>query len=161
VTMAYEDVLIMLEALHEKIERVSVEQKVVGPKREREVDELLREHREAIEAVKELMRRQRDEERLAALFGAIDENTARFLEAITENTTTTNDLLAELVSKNGAPPFGAPKPVLEEGERLRARLGVGGFGTQAPPERQPVPAVPTGLEVLAATLAKPKASRKS
>lgn len=160
-TMGYEDVLIMLQALHDKIERVSVEQKVVGPKRERQVDELLQEHREAIEAVKELMSRQEDEARLAALFEAMDENTERFLEAITENTTTTNDLLAELVSKDGAPPFGAPKPVLEEGENLRARLGVGGFGTQALPKPQLVPAIPSGLEVLAATLTKPKTSRKS
>jgi hypothetical protein len=155
-----DDVLRMLEALYEKLERLSVEQRLTGPRREQEVDELRSEFREAMRRVSELKRRPEDEARLAACFEAIDKNTARLLEAITQNTATTNNLLAELVSKNGAPRFSAPTSVLREGEYLKTQLAIGRMGTEGPgrPFDEPQPAISSGLEVLAATLTKPTAS---
>ena len=156
----YDDILKALESAHESFERMSLEQKLPDPKREREFDKLRKATGEALEQAKELARRQRDDRHLARILREMHKSNTSLLTAIDANAATTNELLLisnarltqleqELV--NGADAaFAADPNVLAEGEFLKAQLG----GVQGTEDPRPLfkdailPPIVGGLDVL-------------
>jgi hypothetical protein len=161
VTVESNDVLNKLEAMIEKLEHMSVQQQASEPKRQRVVDDLIREAQDAVEHVVQWQRRRENEAQIAQAVDAIDKNTATFLRAIKENTATTNQLLTiaearisqieqDIVGRDTSA-FEADPSVLDEGRFLAAQLA-GVEGTEGPGplfKNAVLPVIPTGLEVLA------------
>ena len=160
-TVEYQDVLGKLEAMIEKLENLSLQQQTTDPRRQKVVDELVREAKDAVENVVHWQRRRENDAQLAAFLEAIDRNTTTFLQAINANTSTTHELItvsearlrqveSDLTFQRGRA-FAANPAVLAEGEFLKAQLA-GVEGTERPgPLFKDAPVVqrPTGLEVLA------------
>ncbi len=158
------DVLNKLEAMIEQLEHLSVQQQTTEPKRQKVVDNVIREAQDAIEHVVQWQRRRENESQIAEAVGAIDKNTATFLRAIKENTATTNQLLAvaetrisqieQDISNGDSSAFQADPRILDEARFLQAQLaGVEGTEGAGPLFKDAVFQVtPTGLEVLAAAV---------
>jgi hypothetical protein len=170
VATEHQDVLNKLETIIEKLEHLSVQQQTSEPKRQKVVDELIREAQDAVEHIVQWQRKRENEAHLAELLETIDRNTTTFLHAINANTATTNELLTvsearlrqieqELADSDGTA-FEADPNVLAEGEFLKAQL-TGVVGTEGPgPLFKDAPVVqrPSGLEVLAAAVTTPDTS---
>jgi hypothetical protein len=160
-----DDVLKKLSDLIEGLENLNVQQQVVEPRKQKQLAAMLEDARTAMA---ELRARQRELAPVSELIDALDQNNAGLIEAINKSSTVTHDVLSrlemELVSKNGRAAFDAPKAVLDEGEYLKAQLAVGRMGTESAGagfDDAPRPDDPSGLEVLAGSLATRKTSRKS
>jgi len=164
VTVEINDVLNKLEAMIDKLEHLSVQQQTTEPKRQKVVDDLIREAQDAIEHVVHWQRRRENEGKIAEAVEAIDKNTATFLQAINSNTQTTNQLLAvsearlqqieQDLSERDASAFEADPRILEEARFLQSQLaGVEGTEGAGPLFKDAVfQPTRTGLEVLAAAV---------
>lgn len=163
-TVEINDVLNKLEAMIEKLEHLSVQQQTTEPKRQKVVDDLIREAQDAVEQVVQWQRRRENEAQIAEAVEAIDKNTATFLRAIKDNTATTNQLLAiaearisqieqDIVDRDSSA-FEADPRILEEARFLESQLaGVEGTEGPGPLFKDAVfTVIPTGLEVLAAAV---------
>lgn len=113
-TTGSDDVLNMLEAINEKLERLSLEHKIGDPKRERELDDLRAEAREAMQAFSDLERAQATEDRLAIIFDELRKNTALAHKRL--------EYVEDTVGDRNGSAFPADPKILAEGKWLKGML---------------------------------------
>jgi archaellum component FlaC len=119
--MRSDDVLSRLETVLTRLERMSVEHKVVDPKREQEVDALLDETREAVREIQAWKRQQETDERLAEVLEAIAKSTS----TANERLETSEERLGHVenaLEKRDRLPFKVDPEIDAEGTWLKARL---------------------------------------
>jgi hypothetical protein len=144
-----------LEDMVARIERLSVEQKVVSPKRETEVDDLLKEARSVFDDFRDWQRRQRGDERLAQALDAIGKSLAASYDRLTASEARLAHLEQTLQDRNGQV-FDVDPELVKEGEFLKAELaGPPTPGLQARYLKDaPRPDFVPGLNVLRAAMRK-------
>lgn len=114
-TTGFEEVLKnKLAAINEKLDRMTLEQKIGDPKREQELDELRTETREAIEAFSDWERAQEAEGRLADVFEELRKYAALAHKRL--------EHVEKVVGDGNGPAFPADPEILAEGEWLKGML---------------------------------------
>lgn len=160
-----DDLLRRLTEMLEALERLSLEQKIHTPQRDKQFDELVGGLAGVVKALGERERRRQDEARFDALLAAMERNTARFLDATGKSVANGQQRLAaseerlarleEAMLLRAGPPFERREELEAEGEFIRR-------GLEGPPtagesasllKDAPRRRVPSGLQVLARAIA--------
>jgi hypothetical protein len=153
VTTGSQDVLSRLEAMLETLQHLSIEQKTVDPMREAKVDELRKETREAIQALKQLQREQQQEGRMSAFLESIDRNTATSADRLRASEERLKQLEYAVIERAG-PKFERRDEIEAEGRWLKEELAGPTTDDQQPRYLKDAtrPTLPSGLEVLSSAV---------